>query len=301
LIPKTVLITGASGLIGSQLSKMLIEQGYLVKQLSRSKEEGSVHTYRWSINEAFIKEGALEAVDAIVHLAGAGIADQPWNEKRKREILESRTRSTRLLHHYLKTTRHQVKTLVSASGIGYYGSGFSDEVFTEDHKPAGDFLASVVKQWEDEEIGKLGIRTVKIRTGIVLSEKGGALKELVQPIKWGVGAPLGSGNQYMTWIHLDDLCRMYLYAIENEAMQGAYNGVGPTWCTNREITREIARVLKRPLWLPPIPGFVLKMVLGEMADLVLKGSKVSSAKIQQAGFTFRHDNLGEALNDLLVH
>lgn len=302
MIPKTVLVTGATGLIGSRLTEMLTDNGYRLKCLSRARPEGSNNVYRWTISEAFIEEGAFDSVDAIVHLAGEGIADKPWNGKRKREILESRTHSTRLIHQYLKSTPHQINTFVCASGIGYYGYGSDDEVFTEDQEPATDFLAEVVRQWEGEadEIGKLGIRTIKIRTGIVLSEEGGALKELVQPVKWGMGAPLGSGNQYMSWIHIDDLCRLYLYAIENPNMQGAYNGVGPTWSTNREITREIARILKRPLWLPPIPAFLLKLVLGEMADLVLKGSKISATKVQQTGFTFHYPDLTAALSNLLV-
>lgn len=255
----------------------------------------------WDVNRGVMDTEALTGVDAIIHLAGAGIADKPWTEKRKQEIRDSRTRSTRLLVDQLKKTSHTVKTFVSASAIGYYGFEGGETVFAEDSKPGSDFLASVVKDWEAEidPIQELNIRTVKIRIGIVLSEQGGALKEMANPVRWGVGAPLGSGKQYMSWIHIDDLCRMFVYALKHDHLQGAYNGVGPSWVNNKELTQAIAKALKKPLWLPSVPGFVLKLMLGEMADLVLKGSKVSGEKIAQAGFTYQYPDLDVALTNLL--
>jgi uncharacterized protein (TIGR01777 family) len=301
LIPKRVLITGASGLIGTKLTEMLVAEGFQVVQLGRSKKEGSIPSFTWDITRGVMDAEALTGVEAIIHLAGAGIADKPWTEKRKQEIRDSRTRSTRLLFDQLKKGNHTVKTFVSASAIGYYGFAGGETVFTEDSKPGSDFLASVVKDWETEidRIQELGIRTVKIRIGIVLSEKGGALKAMANPVRWGVGAPLGTGKQYMSWIHVDDLCRMFVYAVKNEHLHGAYNGVGPVWVSNRELTEVIAKVLKKPLWLPPVPGIVLKLMLGEMADLVLKGSKVSGEKIAQAGFTYHYPDLEGAVTDLL--
>jgi uncharacterized protein len=301
LIPKTVLLTGASGLIGSALTDLLLDRGYRVKHLGRTKKTGQAESFVWDVPRGLLEEGALEAAETIIHLAGESLADKPWTAKRKKEILESRTHSTALLFNKLSSEKHLVKTFISASAIGYYGFGMGDEVFTEESEPGQDFLAQVVKQWEDEvdRFSQLNIRTVKIRTGIVLSDKGGALAELVRPVRWGVGAALGSGRQQMSWIHLHDLCRLFLFALENEQLQGAYNGVGPGWATNRDVTKAIARALKKPLWLPPIPAVVLKMVLGEMADLVLQGSKVSSQKIQHAGFTFEFSQLDAALNDLL--
>jgi uncharacterized protein (TIGR01777 family) len=298
LIPKRILITGASGLVGAALTTQLLKEGHQVAHLGRTRRTGRVPSYVWDVEKGFIENGALDGVDAIIHLAGAGIADKPWTTKRKQEILESRTRSSALLHSYLKDATHQVKVFVSASAIGYYGFGGSDEVFTEESKPGSGFLAEVVKAWEGkvDKIDELNIRTVKVRIGIVLSAEGGALKEIAQPVRWGVGAPLGTGKQFMSWIHIEDLCRMFIHAVENESMHGAYNAVTPTPATNREITKAIARALKRPLLLPTVPGFVLKLMLGEMADLVLYGSKVSSEKIQQSGFTYTYADLDKAIS-----
>ncbi len=297
MIPKTILLTGASGLVGTSLTTLLVNRGYNVRHLGRTKKKGPVQSLIWDINKGFIEDGALNGVDTIVHLAGAGIADKPWTYKRKQEILESRTKSTALLYDSLSKTQTSVKTFVSASAIGYYGFSPGDEVFTEESNSGEGFLADVVKQWEHEvdKIERLNIRTVKIRIGIVLSAEGGALKEIAQPVRWGVGAPLGSGKQFMSWIHIEDLCRMFIHAVEQETMHGAYNAVTPTPATNREVTKAIAKALHRPLLLPSVPGFVLKLMLGEMADLVLYGSKVSSEKIQQTGFSYTYSDLDKAI------
>lgn len=297
MIPKRILITGASGLVGAELTANLITAGYQVVHLGRTKRLGKVPSFIWDVEKGIIEEGALQGIDTIIHLAGAGIADKPWTPRRKQEIVDSRTKSTALLYQYLKNNAHQVKSFISASAIGYYGFGGSDEVFTEESKPGSDFLAEVVKAWEHEvdKLQELNIRTVKIRIGIVLSDKGGALKEIVKPVGWGVGAPLGNGKQPMSWIHIDDLCAMFRYAVENENLIGAYNGVAPQWSSNREVTKAIAKALHRPLLLPPVPSFVMKLMLGEMANLVLLGSKVSSEKIQQTGFKFQFEDLTTAI------
>ena len=225
----------------------------------------------------------------------------PGLPRRKREILESRTNSTRLLFDELKKGNHRIKTFVSASAIGYYGFENSDEVFTEESGPGKDFLADVTRRWENEvdAIQELGIRTVKIRIGIVLSRKGGALKEIMKPVKLYVGAPLGTGDQFVSWIHLDDLCNIFAKAVDDQKMIGAYNAVAPQPVTNRVLTKAIARELHRPLFLPPIPAFVLKLLLGEMADLVLRGNRVSANKILRAGYEFKFSDVGNALKDLL--
>jgi len=297
LIPKRILITGASGLVGAELTANLMKGGHQVAHLGRTKRQGNVPSYTWDVDKGYIEEGALQGIDSIIHLAGAGIADKPWTARRKQEVLESRTRSSTLLYQTLKNTQHQVKSFISASAIGYYGFGGSEEVFTESSKAGTDFLADVVKAWEHEvdRIQELNIRIVKIRIGIVLSNKGGALKEIAKPVRWGAGAPLGNGKQPMSWIHIDDLCAMFRYAVENENLIGAYNGVAPQWSSNREVTRAIAKALHRPLLLPPVPSFVMKLMLGEMANLVLLGSKVSSEKIQQTGFKFQFEDLTTAI------
>jgi uncharacterized protein (TIGR01777 family) len=302
LIPKHVLITGGSGLIGSRLTAMLREGGASVAHLSRSTNGNrSIPVYKWNVRAGTIDLQALQNTEAIVHLAGAGIADKPWTPRRKQEILESRTLSTALLYRTLKEHPHKVKTVVCASAIGIYGFEGSEEVFTEDHHAGNDFLASVVKAWEAEanKFEDLGVRLVKIRIGVVLSTEGGALKELMRPIKWGLGAPLGKGTQYISWIHIDDLCRLFLFALENEQMQGVFNGVSPNPVTNREFTYTVARALNKKVWLPPVPAFVLRMLLGEMADLVLKGSRVSAQKVLQQGFKFHYPQIEEAVHSLL--
>lgn len=295
-----ILITGASGLIGTRLTEMLQQQGHHVSHLVRKPRAGAIPTFVWDVERGFIDEDALRDAEAVIHLAGAGIADKRWTEKRKQVILESRIQSTSLLARYL-AKNSSVKVVVVASAVGYYGGTLGSQEFVEENKPGDDFLARVVTAWEAEVDKIASQRVVKLRIGIVLSEKGGALKELMRPIRWGVGAPLGTGEQYMSWIHIDDLCRMFIKAVEDQAMSGPYNATGPYAVTNFELTRTIAKVLHKPLWLPAVPAFALKLVLGEMADMVLQGNAVSSAKIQRAGFTFNFPVLEEALRDLMRH
>jgi uncharacterized protein (TIGR01777 family) len=260
-----------------------------------------VPSFVWDVDNKKLDPAALEGIDAIIHLAGAGVADQRWSRERKQEIMLSRTRSSILLYETLKTYTHQVKTVVSASAIGFYGFSLDNTLLTEASKPGTDFLSKVVIRWENEvdSISTLGIRVARIRIGIVLSDKGGALKEMARPVRWGVGSPLGTGKQIVSWIHLDDLCGMFIKAVEDVTMSGAYNAVAPYPVTNREMTNAIANVLHRSLWLPPVPGFVLSMLVGEMAEIVLNGSNVSSERIQKTGFKFQFPQLTEALKDLL--
>ena len=298
---KKILITGASGLVGNRLTELFLQKGYQVCHLGRSKRQGAVPSFVWDVDKGIIEPETLTGVDVVIHLAGAGVADKRWTESGKSEILESRIKSSALLFETLKKEKGTVQSFVSASAIGYYGLGLSDEVFTEESKSGSDFLARVTKQWEEgvDKISSLGIRVVKLRIGIVLSDKGGALAEMAKPIALGFGAPLGTGNQYLTWIHLDDLCEMFIKAANDQTMNGVYNAVSPEWVTNIEMTKTIAKVLKKPLWLPPIPGFVLRIILGEMADIVLNGSKVSSDKIQKTGIKFQYTKLENALKNLL--
>lgn len=193
-----------------------------------------------------------------------------------------------------------IKTVVAASAIGYYGFGVNGDTLTEERSPGTGFLASVVVRWEEEmkKFQSPRLRLVRIRTGIVLSAQGGALKEIARPVRWGVGAALGNGRQIVSWIHIDDLCRLFAWALEQDA-EGVFNGVAPNPVTNRELTLAIAKRLGRSIWLPPVPGFVLRVLLGEMADLVLYGSRISSAKAMGKGFHFLFPDLEGALKDLL--
>jgi uncharacterized protein len=298
--PKNILITGASGLIGSRLTSMLVERGYQVRHLGRQKREGKIKSFIWDIDRNIIDPQAFDGVDAIIHLAGANVAEKRWTKSRKQEITRSRTQSTRLLHDALNARSHTVKTVVTASAIGYYGFD-RDETFTEQSTPGVDFMAQVTYAWEQEaeKIAKLGIRLVKIRVGIVLSNDGGALKAMMRPVQFYAGAPLGTGTQYQSWIHIEDICSIFIKALEDESMQGAFNGVAPNPVTNKTLTTAIAAALGKPVILPPVPEFALKLLLGEMADIVVKGSRVSPDKIMDHGFQFAFTNVEEAVQDLL--
>ncbi|HCW07495.1 MAG TPA: TIGR01777 family protein [Cytophagales bacterium] len=297
---RKILITGASGLIGKKLTELLLLNNYEVVHLGRSKKQGKVASFIWDIEKKMIDPNAFEKVDTIIHLAGANVGEKRWTEKRKKEILDSRIQSTFLLKEFLQKKAHSVKTFISASAIGYYGFE-GDRIFQEDDKPGNDFLARVTKGWEDavDEINMLGIRVVKIRIGIVLSKEGGALKEIAKPISFGVGSPIGSGQQYLSWIHIHDLCLIFVKAIEDEKMNGAYNAAS-SWINNKDLTQLIAKILRKPLWMPNVPSFALKFILGEMAQIVMNGSKVSSKKISQTGFKFQFNEIENALRNLLA-
>ncbi len=302
-----VLITGGSGLVGTRLTEILIERGFSVSHLTRKVEDKiiggkSVKTYLWDIKNGIIDKNALLEADYLVHLAGAGIADENWSDERKKEIIESRTKSIDLIVNKLKTLPHRLISFVSASGIGYYGANTGNEQIIEQHPAGRDFVADCCIQWEAaaDEIQALCIRTVKLRTGIVLSEKGGALPRLTQPVRWGVGAALGTGKQWQSWIHLDDLCEMYIKSLVDKQMTGAYNAVAPNPVTNHDLTEISAQVLKRPFWMPNVPAFALKLVFGEMANVVLGGNYVLNQRItQETDFDYKFVDIREALADLL--
>ena len=302
-----VLITGGSGLVGTRLTEILLERGFTVSHLTRKVEKKTiggkpVRTYLWNIKKEVIDEKAFLEADYLVHLAGAGIADENWSDERKNEIIDSRTKSINLIVSTLKTLPHRIISFASASGIGYYGADTGDEHISEQHTPGSDFVADCCIQWEAaaDEIQALGIRTVKLRTGIVLSEKGGALPKLTQPVRWGVGAALGTGKQWQSWIHLDDLCEMYIKSLTDKQMTGAYNAVAPNPVTNYNLTKISAQVLSRPFWMPNVPEFTLKMVFGEMASIVLGGNYVLNQRIkQETDFDYKFVEVKGALEDLL--
>lgn len=297
----TVLITGGSGLVGTHLSRKLIDKGYKVAVLSRAHHKGEdIHTYTWNIEKGEIEKEALETADYIIHLAGAGIADKKWTAKRKQEIVDSRIKSSQLILSKLKERDHKPKAFITASAVGYYGAITSEKIFSENDPPANDFLGDTCRQSERSADGfrELGIRTVKIRSAIVLAKEEGMLAKLSLPVKLGVGSAIGSGKQYLPWIHIDDMCGIYIKAIEDEQMQGAYNASAPDPKTNDELTETLAHVLKKPFWFPNIPAIILKFILGEMSLLLLTGSRVSSEKIRAAGYTFLFPDLKSALEDL---
>lgn len=297
---QTVLITGGTGLVGTVLSGLLTENGYTVTHLSRKARDGKYQTYVWDIKNQQIDEEAIQTADAILHLAGAGVADSRWTADYKKKIYDSRIDSTRLLRQKVKEHNPNLKHFISASAIGLYGWDTKDELLFETSPKGEGFLADVVQNWESEinQFDEIGVKNSTVRIGVVLSEKGGALQKMAQPVKFGVGAPLGSGKQYLSWIHIQDLCGIFKFILEKNQSQ-VVNGVAPNPLTNKEFTKVLAKQLKRPLWLPNVPSFVLKGMLGEMAGMILGGNKVSSNKIEQEGFTFLHPTLEIALQDLL--
>lgn len=297
---KKVLISGGSGLVGSALSKKLIERGYSVNILSRSPgERNGVKAFEWDIEKAEIDMSAYKDVSSIIHLAGAGIADKRWTDKRKEIIIDSRVESARLLYLGAVKAGADLSAFVSASGINYYGSKTTDHIFVETDPPSPEFIGDCCVQWESaaDEFKDL-TRVVKLRTGVVLSENGGALDRMAKPVKLGVGAPLGTGKQYMPYIHIDDLCEMYIFAIENEHLEGAYNACNGNHVNNIELTEALAREFKKPLWMPKVPEFALKLLFGEMAQIILYGSRASADKIKSTGFKFKFQNLHQTLYDI---
>jgi uncharacterized protein len=292
-----ILITGGTGLIGTRLSEMLIDLGYEVAHLSRQANPYAHYkTFKWDLDQQYIDDNVLSYADYIVNLAGASIADGKWTPQRKKEILDSRLKATNLLGECLSKTSHHVKAFISASAIGIYGDT-GDHLVTEESKYGDDFLASVTKQWEAAawQIHELKIRTCIFRIGIVLSNKGGALPQMARPVKLMAGAPLGSGKQYLSWIHIDDLCRLFIQAIEDTRYQGVFNAVAPNPVTNKEFTQALADILHKPLTGLKVPAFGLKMVLGEMSEIVLEGQRVSGDKVLKNGFTFEYNTIQEAL------
>ena len=301
--PRKVLITGGTGLIGTRLAEMLIDSGYEVALLSREPTKSNRYrSFRWDPRAVTIDEAAVPYADYIVNLAGASVSDGKWTDERKRDIMTSRLGGLALLSRELAKPGHHVQAVISASAIGVYGDT-ADTVLTEETQPGlptRDFLADVAQQWElaAAPIAELGIRTVVARIGIVLSTAGGALPQIARPVKLGAGAALGSGRQYMSWIHLDDLCRLFMAMLDDAAWHGTYNAVAPNPVTNQQFTEMLAQVLHRPLLLPKVPAFGLKLAMGEMSEIVLASQNVSDRKVLAQGFTFEYPELRGALEAL---
>ena len=285
-IMETVLITGGSGMLGTALTEHLLKKGYHVIILTRKLS----------------KENAIKKADHIIHLAGAGVVDKKWTDAYKKEILESRTESSFLLVNALKKNSNNVKTVVSASAIGWYGADSAKgKHFIETDNADNSFLGETCKEWEQsiEPVTLLGKRLVKLRIGIVLSNTGGALSEFKKPLYAGVAGILGDGKQMVSWVHIDDLCRLFIYGIENKNLAGVYNAVAPIPVSNKVLTLELAKQMKGKLFIPlHVPVFVLKLMLGTRSVEVLKSTTVSDAKILKTGFLFNYPTITLALEEL---
>lgn len=301
---KNVLISGGTGFVGRNLTELLVKNGYSVSVLSRSKRQNTTNVsyYQWDIEKQFIEEEAILNADYIIHLAGEGIADKRWTAERKKAIIQSRELSAKLLYDALKTNNKKIEAFVSASAIGIYGAKNTPVICTEKTTASTDFLGTTCQKWElaADRFEALGFRVVKIRTGLVLGKTAGFLKNMEPVFKMKLGAALGSGEQFMPWIHVDDLCAIYLEALKNNEMSGAYNTAVNDDTTNLMFSKILAKIYGYSIWLPNVPSFILKLFLGEMAKLLLTGQRVSSDKIEKTGFQFRFLNLEEALNDCLL-
>jgi uncharacterized protein (TIGR01777 family) len=306
----TILITGGTGMIGKALSTLLAEKGYEVIILSRNNpvkhnlNTPNIRYASWDIKKQTIDAWAISEADAVVHLAGANIGEKRWTTKRKKEILESRTGSADLLVHSLQTIPNKVKLLISASAIGWYKPMLPAEgnsVRVETDPPDPGFLGRTCRQWEQhvQKAEQTGVRIVIFRSGIVLSREGGAFPSFRRPIRAGIAAVLGSGKQIISWIHIEDLCRIYLAAIQDETFKGIYNAVAPMPVSNKEFTRALARVMKGQFYITiHVPSFLLKLLLGEMSIEVLKSARVSDEKLKRKGFQFIFPGINSAVEDL---
>jgi len=304
-----VLITGATGLVGRSLTELCHKDGMEVHYLTTSKEKienrPNYKGFYWNTKTDELDEACFEGVDAIIHLAGASIA-QRWSIENKKAIFESRIVTARLLYSALSRKRSKnnpssVKNFISASAVGGYPSSFS-KVYDESYPEyAKGFLGQVVEEWEQaaQEFQKIDIATCRVRTGIILDKESGALPKIMQPVKYGAGAPLGSGEQWQSWIHIEDMAGIYFYILKNK-LTGIYNGVAPHPVTNKTLTQVVAATLGKPLIIPTVPKFALKLMLGDMAAIVLESQKVSALKIKTEGYQFKYDTLEKAIAHLLA-
>lgn len=297
--PQNILITGGTGLIGSRLVGMLSSKGHKIAVLSRRAGSMShAKVYRWDPEKGEIDRQAIENTDAVIHLAGAGIGEKRWTRARKQEILDSRVKPVYLIAEKMKIAGVIPKIFITASGVNLYDQQDFERRNTEKSPSGNSFLAEVVKEWERaaDVFSDQGVRTVKMRTGLVLDADGGALPKMAAPVRMGLGAALGSGKQWMPWIHLEDICRLYVEAIENPAFRGPYNAVAPECVTNRSFMKELCRTLRRPFWPVHVPAFMLEAIFGEMASILLEGGNCVNERIRnEIFFHYRYPTLAGAL------
>ena len=298
---KTILITGGTGLVGSALTKELLKRGYKVCFLStRPQAVKNVPAFKWDISQDFMEPEALDGVDIIVHLAGANISEKRWTRKQKKLIYDSRVEGARLILRNVIYGKKKIKAFISSSGVGYYGTFTSDKILTEDNPAGDDFLAYVAENWEKAawEFYKYGIRVGIIRTGVVLAANGGIIKRLYPLARLGILSPIGSGKQYVPWIHIDNLVRMYIFLIENE-ISDVFNGVAPDFITFEQFIKGLMQALNKRVIMPNVPALLVKLLFGEMSIIMLYGSRVSADKIIKAGFEFKFPKFSQAIADIV--
>jgi len=300
---KNILITGGTGLIGTDLSKEILRQGYNVTLLTRKakSENRDIPVAYWDPAANKIDRDALSRADVIIHLAGTNVGRRRWTTSRKKSIVESRINTCKFLFDEVRKSNKKPELFISASGVGYYGAITTDHIFDETDPPGKDFLAETCKKWEDTVslFTTIGVRTVIFRNGLVLAPDGGIIQRLYLPFKLGLGTTLGTGFQFLPWVHINDLCHIYTRALRDEEINGVFNVVAPEQIRFHDFSSQLAAALNRRIWMPRIPPFVLKIVLGEMSEIVLEGSRVSNEKIRQSGYRFIYPDLKSALEDII--
>ena len=298
---KRVVITGGSGLIGSQLSELLSDEGYEVVHLTRkSGSAGKYRSYRWDPGQGYCDSDAFMDGDAIIHLAGANIGGRLWSKSRRREIVSSRTATAAMLYRLTVGSGIRPGVFITASGVNFYGSQTSGRIFMESDPPAADFLGETCRLWEAgaDPFAASGIRVVKIRTAVVLASAGSALSKMTAPARAGLIVRFGPGNQFFPWIHINDLCRVYLKAVSDANMSGPYNASAPGHITHDMLMAEVAVQKRLPVFLPHLPAWLLRAVLGEMSVVLTAGSRISPDRLTDSGFVFRYPDIASALKSL---
>jgi uncharacterized protein (TIGR01777 family) len=297
---KHILITGATGMIGKKLISALYEKGHSIAVLARkSKPVKHAKVYLWDVYKGHIDPACIQGVDTVIHLAGENVAEKKWTKERKQKIIDSRVKSAELLQKLIKDSNAPVRTFISASGVAYYGD-CGDEILTENSSNGYGFLAECCKLWEGavDKGRTLGMRIIKFRIGFIMAKAEGALAALDKPIRFFAGAPLGSGRQWIPWVHVDDIISMFSAAVENPLFSGAYNACAPFPVTNETLTRAVAKALHRPVWPIHVPEKVLEMILGKMSEVVTSSNNTSAQKLLDEGFIFKYTDLEDALTDI---
>jgi uncharacterized protein (TIGR01777 family) len=292
----SILITGGTGLVGTQLQSLFRDKGYNVAVLSRSRSKGK-HSFFWNVELQEMDKEAIEFADVIIHLAGENVSRKRWTAAQKKKIIDSRVKSTKLLEEGIKKAKKKPNLFISASAVGYYGLEPTDKESVEVDSPGNDFLAKTVVEWEESvlKIEELGIKTIRLRLGVVIAKEGGFLSKIKNIVNWGLASPVGSGKQFVAWIEISDLCSMFDYLINNETSYSVYNAVAPENITNRELMKVMAKEMSRPFIMPAVPAFAVRLLYGEMGDIILYGKKVSSKRIEEEGFSFKYRHFDELM------
>lgn len=299
---ETVLITGGSGLVGRHLIPLLLDAGYRIRILSRKKREmKNAESFIWDIHAGTIEEGAVEGLDHIIHLAGENMGEGRWTKSKKKSIIDSRVLSARLLFDTVEKRNPDLKSFTSASATGYYGALSTEYIFKEPDPPGLDFAARVCVQWEEAAslFRSGGYRTSVVRTGVVLTKEGGMLGRVLPTIKLRFSPLFGNGRHYLPWIHIDDLCGIYLKIVNDADMDGIYNAVAPEHIRYKHLVKTLSVLKKKKVLMPPTPELPWRIMFGEKASMLLEGSRVSSEKIIKAGYDFRYPRLREALKNII--